>query len=294
MTQLGATVDEFGTRFVQTRVGDLGEGRFVWERRAGESRGHPLSGPSDAARAAVAAADAPGVRLVLPMAAGDMLRYALPGAFSAARLLRSADPAVADLVRAALAGTGAALRRLHAAAVPADVPRGPPAISRLSGWLAAPDGDLAPPARRRLGRGRWARAQDWCDGQPGPGGDVLLHGAPSLGLLVPSPQRAVAGLITGEDLARGRAELDLGWLLGELVELEHAARRGLGSAVPGDYAGFTAALLNGYGAEPAGAATRRVAALRVLTHAHDYAAYVGWHDDLLAYLDIVAELLDGG
>lgn len=53
------------------------------------------------------------------------------------------------------------------------------------------------------------------------------------------------------DLARGAGALDVGWLLGELVELEEAARRGLGSAPD-----------------------------------------AGWHDDLLAYLDLIAELLD--
>jgi aminoglycoside phosphotransferase (APT) family kinase protein len=290
---LGATVSEFGTRLVRTRVGDLGEGRFVWERRAGEGRGAPLAEPSPAARAAVRAADAPGVRFVLPEVADGTLLYAMPGPFSAARLMHGREPALDDLLRAALHGLGAALRRLHASPAPDELPDSPPGLARLTGWLETGRDDLATAARKRLGPERWARAREWCTAlREGPAAPVLIHGGASLGLLVPSPRSGVAGLVTGEDLARGAGALDVGWLLGELVELEEAARRGLGSAPDADYAGLRAALLEGYGVTEGDPSMRRVATLRVLTHAHDYATYVGWHDDLLAYLDLITELLD--
>lgn len=290
---LGTTVSEYGTGLVRTRVGDLGRGRFVWERRAGTGRGAPLKAPSPGARAAVETANGPGVRFVLPVVEGETLLYAMPGALSAARLVRGSDPELAELLRSALRETGAALGRLHAAPVLEELPDSPPGLARLSGWLKAGRDELAVTARERLGEGRSRRAEEWCaalgdtDGAP-----VLLHGAPSLGTLVPAPRLGVGALATGEDLARGSGALDVGWLLGELVELEEAARRGLGTAPDADYTGLTTALLDGYGVRQADAAMRRVATVRVLTHAHDYATYVGWHDDLLGYLDLVADLLD--
>lgn len=288
-------VAELGTGLVRTRILDLGGGRFVWERRAGEDRGAPLPVPADAARRAVDGAAAGGVRPVLPTADGDVRLYPVPGAFSAARLLHQPAPAVFALLVEALRGTGATLAALHACPAPAGLPRTPPALERLTAWLDGPPDPFASAARARLGPGRWERARAWCTAAAGTDGveePVLLHGAPGLGLLVPGLRPGVAGLVCGEDLAAGPRAWDVGWLLGELLELRLAAARGLGSAPRVDYDALVAAVRDGYGTPPANAAVDRVATLRILLHARDYGAHVGWHDDLLGYADVVAELLD--
>jgi hypothetical protein len=92
-------------------------------------------------------------------------------------------------------------------------------------------------------------------------------------------------------VAVGPPEYDVAWLLGELRELrllhftaeEQRAACGVAET----------ALLDGYGT--AGLdfpALRRLTAVRVATHAHDYAAYVGWTDQLVRYADAVALLVD--
>ncbi|WP_349345454.1 hypothetical protein [Streptomyces rapamycinicus] len=111
---------------------------------------------------------------------------------------------------------------------------------------------------------------------------------------MPGARARPGALLIGEELARGPAEYDVGWLLGELAEL-----RLLALARTGDDQSVSACeeaarhLLRGYGGDhldpvPLG----RVAALRVLTHAHDYAAYVAWTAELSDYLDVIAALLD--
>jgi hypothetical protein len=120
----------------------------------------------------------------------------------------------------------------------------------------------------------------------------LLHGAPSLGLIVPSVSPGNCALLSGEDLARGPAAFDLGWLLGELAEMRATNVRGIGG-LPDDRSGPLArALLDGYGPPGDSVTTGRAATVRVFTHAHDYAAFVGWHDHVTDYLDIIADLID--
>lgn len=295
----------YGTALVRTSVLGVGGGRFVWERRPGES-GAPLARPTpDLARLVTRAGRERGVRPSLPMApcpSDDrlpVLRYELPGAFSAARLLRMPDPQVPGLVTEALRGTGHLLAALHALgpATPTTPPSGPPGgVRRLTRWLSRGEGPGAAGRLhrafvRRLGEVRRRRAVEAGDWGGWSGRGVLLHGAPGLGVLVPAPYPGRGALLTGEELALGTPEFDLGWLLGELAELRAAARLGLGGAPAHDYAPLARALLDGYGpAHPAPLA--RAALLRILTHVHDYAAYVGWHDDLASYLDLLADLVD--
>lgn len=120
-----------------------------------------------------------------------------------------------------------------------------------------------------------------------------MHGAPSTASLVPARHHSGMGhLLIGEDLAVGPAEFDVGWPVGELVELrERAARRGDASAAE-RHGALIDAFLSGYPRRVAGAAVGRVAALRFLTHLHDFAAYVGWHDTLPADLTTVADVID--
>ncbi|MET9554730.1 hypothetical protein [Streptomyces sp. NPDC006645] len=246
--------------------------------------------------------------------------YRVPGAVSVARLLPSGDDTAYRLSVRALADLGRTLRQLH------DVPwtfqePAPPhhGVGRLLAWIsgAAPDGDgarLRALAHDRLGARLWTRLTDWAvaaQEPPGRGGAVLLHGAPSTGWLVPSPAGDHSVLLTGEEVTGGDPALDLGWVLGELHELRSAATRGLGAAgqaPPVDYPAAARALLAGYlrkedatntaanasgdAAEALPPGTARAATLRLAIHMRDFASFVGWHEDLRRYADLLAETLD--
>ncbi|MFC8826207.1 hypothetical protein ACFT9I_12745 [Streptomyces sp. NPDC057137] len=269
--------------------------------------------------------DASGARLALgewdAVSEEGGVVYRVPGAVSVARLLPSGDETAYRLSVRALADVGRTLRQLH------DVPWefGEPVpphhgVGRLLDWIsgaapdAAPDGDgarLRALAHDRLGPRLWTRLTDWAvaaQEPPGRGGAVLLHGAPSTGWLVPSPA-GDSVLLTGEEVTGGDPALDLGWILGELHELRSAARRGLGAAGQGpsvDYPAAARALLAGYlrtegspdDSNPAPAAaelppgTARAATLRLAIHMRDFASFVGWHEDLRRYADLLAETLD--
>ncbi|MFD3483437.1 hypothetical protein [Streptomyces sp. NPDC058665] len=260
---------------------------------------------------------------------GGGLVYRVPGAVSVARLLPSGDETGHRLSVRALADAGRTLRQLHD--VPWEFTEPPPphhGVRRLLDWIsgAPPEEEdsarLRALAHDRLGPQLWSRLTDWAEAArrpPGRGGAVLLHGAPSTGWLVPSPAGDHSVLLTGEEVTGGDPALDLGWTLGELHELRSAAIRGLGAAGQGppvDYPAAARALLAGYlrkeenagthlrtevgedteNAEDITAAlppgTARAATLRLAVHMRDFASFVGWHEDLRRYADLLAETLD--
>jgi hypothetical protein len=61
---------------------------------------------------------------------------------------------------------------------------------------------------------------------------------------------------------------------------------------PEMYEAARTALSEGYGPPDDPVAVGRSAVLRVFTHAHDFAAYMGWHPELLEYLARIAEMVD--
>jgi hypothetical protein len=97
-------------------------------------------------------------------------------------------------------------------------------------------------------------------------------------------------LLCGEEIASGRPEYDVGWLCGELLEWQ------LVCSSSGDAAASCTAarqaLLRSYGNGIDLDVIDLVMILRIATHAHDFAAYVGWIDPLSMYLDIIADLAD--
>lgn len=321
------TVREYGTRYLRITVRYHGDAGFSWLRTPGPAHTRPQRLPPVAVGAALRRVDTAvgdteegrrGARLALgewadgpapDRAARPGVRYRVPGAVSVARLLPSGDDTAFRLSVSALADAGRTLRRLHRE--PWEFPERPPhpGIRRLRAWIlgeeTGPDATrLRAHARTRLGPSRWARLTDWSEAanEPSGGGDaVLLHGAPSTGWLVPSPAGGHAALLTGEEVTGGDPALDLGWILGELHELRSAAARGLGAAGQGppvDYPAAARALLAGYtdGAGAAGApalppGTARAATLRLAVHMRDFASFVGWHEDLHHYCDLLAETL---
>jgi len=325
------TVREYGTRYLRITVRYHGNSAFSWLRAPGPAHTRPQRLPPTAVGAALRRVDTAlgtpignpsedrrGARLALgewavdpasrdetrPSARPGVL-YRVPGAVSVARLLPSGDDTAFRLSSSALADAGRTLRRLHRE--PWELPQRPPhqGVRRLLTWVS---GEENPPeatrlralARTRLGPSLWARLTDWAEAanEPPGGGAVLVHGAPSTGWLVPSPTGGHPALLTGEETTGGDPALDLGWLLGELHELRAAAARGLGSAGQGppvDYASAAHALLSGYtggdgtAAVPPG--TARAATLRLAVHMRDFASFVGWHEDLRHYCDLLAETL---
>ncbi|MFR0358363.1 hypothetical protein [Streptomyces sediminimaris] len=301
-------VDFFATGYQRTAVHRLPDGTFRWVRGAGADRPVPLAGPGPRARRLLAAPRSAGIRLALPEEIPGALRYTVHGAESAARLLWSElPPARRDRLTGALHGTGRLLRALHdtpgRGERPAEVAgrTGPPGPARLAAWMDTGAGPRAAARlhgllRARFGPRRWAVLRSWCAGlaEPAPG-DVLLHGAAGTGSVIVAEERsgpaADSALLTGEDLAPGPPAFDVGWLLGEFLELRMtAARKGATPRPP--LTELPAALLDGYGgADPVTAG--RAAVLRIATHAHDFAAYMGWHPELGLYADALPAYVDG-
>lgn len=293
-------VEEFATGFLRTAIHADGP-EYVWIRRPGADRPTPLAPPGAPVRAALTALRPTGLRLAFPDAVGDALHYRVPGRAPVAKLCVGRDPLLTpELVAGALSGTGAALRLLHAEVPASLAAAGPPGPARLAAWMHDGHGPRAAAAfhalaLRQLGTARWNRVRDWCRALATDlTGGVFLHGAPGLGSVIAGRAPDGGCLMAGEDVARGPADFDFGWLLGEFVEWRMTLlRRTPGLDVdPGDFHTALTALAQAYGAPADPVAAGRAAVLRVFTHAHDFAAYMGWHPELLEYAVKIAELID--
>jgi hypothetical protein len=240
----------------------------------------------------------PVVRWSVGSAAGPARLYHVRGAESlAGRLLRQGPDQDTALT---LRGLGQALRELHDTVVPSSATAGggPRGLRRLTDWLrghaptpgAAYAQSLLRPAlgEERLPLvGRLAERM----GQSEDAEVRLCHGAAALGSLIPAaPGSGVPGaadMLIGEDLCLAPWQFDLGWTLGELVELQWC-----GNGQNPAWKGTVEALFEGYGRD-LGDTWPQHAALRVLLHLHDYTAYVGWDRAIFEkYTGFVKFLLD--
>lgn len=283
-------VAEYGTGLAATRIHRAPDGGFLWWQGPGPQVRGPLTAPAAHLVPALPAESGAAV-LAVPERAGDGLLHRVAGSASAAAWLRDFRPQARALVAHSLAAAGRSLRALHAVPVPDEVPLGvPPGLARLRAW-ADGSGDLKRRALAVWGPERMERLLGWAAQAAGTTGGgprtrSLVHGWASVGALVPPLGRGGrVALLTGEDLAAGRPELDLGWLLGELVELAWAAP-------PHDSADLQRVLLEAYGPGPDPVLVGRSAVLRVVTHMQDFATYRGWDDELLGYIAFTAELID--
>ncbi|MFD7505243.1 hypothetical protein [Streptomyces sp. NPDC059850] len=291
---------EYGTRQLRTRITSREDGRFLW------SRERLVAGPvPDAAPAAPEV----GPYVLLGTRSGHTVDYLAPADQSLAHTVwpPGQGPVAPEPATAAMRAAGRALRDLAASrsAFPG-VSGAPPALSRLVHWLRE-GGDGEGSARlhalcaSRLGASRLDVLREWCRELTEPHRrPVLLHGEPSLGLIVPVPDGAGAGpgavLLTGETLSLGPWEFDPGWLIGELAEMADIGRR----HVPAErrtelppFDAMAAALLEARDDAPDLALLGRVATLRRLAHVVDFATYVGWNPGVGAYVEALADLVDG-
>ncbi|MFJ2700153.1 hypothetical protein ACIO5Z_28475 [Streptomyces rochei] len=309
-------VEEFATGLRTTRVRRTPDGRHEWWHGPGTGRHDPPAAPL----APAVPAHTAGARLVVPRPVEGGLAYLADGPYSAAAWLRDPRPAVRLLLAHALAGAGEALRDLHASAVP-DGAGVPPALARLRSFLdrgaeggvagphtprtassapaTAPHAPASAPhapavvrlrehAARVWGPARLERLRSWCAELTEPGGTVLVHGFASLGALIPPLRRGPVALLTGEDLGAARPELDLGWLLGDLAELDWAVP--VSAHLDGPE--LPRVLLDAYGSGADRDLTGRAAVVRIAAHTRDFAAYCGWSDELADYTAFIADLID--
>ncbi|MES5818204.1 hypothetical protein [Streptomyces sp. RG80] len=304
----------YGTAFHGTRIHRRGAS-YEWVRHPGPLRREPFTPVTPEVRAAVEALRTGAARLTLGTPDGPARRYPVSGLNPLGTLLLTGpDDETRVAMDRLLHATGRALHTLHTGVPDTDgAARGPAGVGRLAVWLRGGQGPQHAPrlfetVRERLGAERCERVLAWC-AETGPDHPdaVFLHGGVSLGALIPDPapdpdtgpptgaaRLGVTGtLLIGEDLARGPAEYDVGWLLGELAEFRLLPQ---GSPAPDAADRLLESgrrFLTGYGPSRLSlTAVGRVATLRILTHAHDFAAYVGWHDQLPVYADLVADLLD--
>ncbi|MGK5447326.1 hypothetical protein ACSNOE_07645 [Streptomyces radiopugnans] len=118
-----------------------------------------------------------------------------------------------------------------------------------------------------------------------------MHGAPSLGRLVPAERQGSAhALLTGEDTGLAPRQWDVGWVVAELREMRFFAARL--HRPPAYWHGLEQVFLRGYG-DAGDHVVGRAAALRVLLHLLDLSTLVTWDDEEIRHtVTLIGELVD--
>ncbi|MEV6312562.1 hypothetical protein AB0M10_28730 [Streptomyces sp. NPDC051840] len=305
MTVLGEEeqIATYGTGLQTTRLTGAPDGTVRWQHTRG--RDHPAPYPTTpagfVARAREASDDV--IHFATPVRAdGDSATWHATGRRSAARVLLADDDACRQL-SPLLGRLGSRLRILH---TPGPAPAHtsgyplPPGLARLRPWLERGGGTRAGAGfhyrmRTQLGPARMAKLRDFTDALIRPTDqDTVLHGWLTLGNVVP-PDTPDTGaptvVLSGVEVARARPEADLAWLVGEIEEFRRTAE--LSGAPKPQLLDLTATFLHHYGPGYDRAVVAAGAVVRIATHAHDFAHYVGWHASLHTYIPMLADLLDG-
>lgn len=275
------------TGYLRTVTMRRPDGRTVLRREPGHLRTPDIGIGLVAVAARVAEVRSPGVDWALPQAHGPAAHFEVPGEASWATLLLAGMPAAAlarmvDPLGPALAG----VHRLGAAAgnEPAglrrlarwlDTGRGPGSTDRLHAVLLD-----VPQLREMLVDGiRRLRAA----------APTLVLGAPGGNVLYPDPAGDRTTVLVTDELGDAPPEWDLGWLLGELLELANNPHV---VAEPQALDGHPVAetVLRGYVGPLDRSLLAQAALLRWAVHLHDYAAYVDWPDAAAARLERLAAL----
>lgn len=301
---------ETNTGLTRTRVVQAEEGGYLWRRSPGHSSRPSAPAPPALLELLPAPGHPCGTDFVVGRALQDpdgtpVVEYHVNGYRTLADRLLDGDPDLARMIRP-LGLLGAGLSVLHSGEVapcPCPLARCRCGMRDLSGaygprrlltWLStAPRAGsgtarLTDAALRHLGSDRLLRLRRWCESVLEPEGRPV-HGGVSLGSALPTEGDVRIELLSGENLTLGPPELDLGWLLGELLELTLPE----GEVEPGEaFPVLSNALLLAYERPLDPGLLHRAATLRVAVHAHDYAAYVGWHPRLEDHLALIAHRLD--
>ncbi|WP_122818057.1 hypothetical protein [Nocardioides pantholopis] len=269
------------SRVEASELGGAGEteGAVVVRREPGRLRADARGLPRDLVRQ-VAGLPVEGVRWSVPTFRGEAaLEFGVPGEASVATLLLAGMP-VPALARM-LGPLGAALRAVH------DLPDGgedraapPPGLRRLERWLDTGDGPGDAPRLHALAAGvdgllEALRAHvEAVRSAPA----VVCLGAPGTNTVYPAPDGDHVSVLITDELGAGPAAWDLGWILGELLELANDPIAVAHPQVLG-HNPLAQAVLAGYGPSLDASLVGRAAVLRWCVHLHDYAAYVAWAED---------------
>lgn len=263
---------DYGTRAWQQRlVLDGPQWRLM--RRTKESS------PEDTARREVALASldeielAPGTRLVRPKYTSDGAVYELDVCEVLMSQLWPQLRLVGLGLEATMTALGKALASIHSLTPPEAGTGGAvsPHLLRLRAHLDADPTSWAGQVVAQLKPTVLASLRRWLDEVST--GTVLCHGGFSLGSAFGDGVGKRLDLVTGDEFMLSRPELDLGWMLGELTEIEYLAgmRGGNGMA----YAGAGEWLLEGWtgatGQVPDRVMLDKVIALRNFLQACDVA-----------------------
>ncbi|MEU2856461.1 hypothetical protein [Streptomyces syringium] len=297
-------LEEFSTGYQATRVTALPNGHIHWQHNLKTDRegSYPPLDPDLTDR--FTAASDPHVRFAAPCTAQPTeYSWEIAGRHSLATVLLPDAPTPAKHLEV-FAHLGRQLRALHDQpastgrpdAYPA--PRGP---SRLMAWLDRGQGTRASAGfhhllRSRLGPSRWEKLRGFTHHllHPEPAEHTsVLHGWFSLGNLILADDPHISPrtfVLSGMDAAQGRPETDLAWLLGELAEYRKATeRQGIDWPVLDT---LQNTFLEHYGPGWNRDLVAAGSVVRIATHAHDFATYIGWGPQLHGYLPMLAELLD--
>jgi len=294
-------IEEFRTGLQATRITLLPSGNVHWQHTPGSERTSPYPPLPPGYPDLLRAASDTTVRFAVPVTASPgAYGWETEGRHSFAALLEPGAPDTGGRLHTVAGHLGRRLRALHETALPHDDYPPPQGLSRLKEWIETGGGPRAASGfhyrlRTQLGAARWEKLRDLTHHQltPGPGEpSTVLHGWFSLGSAVVSDRpgaTTAASVLSGPDAASGRPGTDLGCVVGELTEYRlAAARQGLDWPLLDT---LQAAFLTGYG--PCDRGTLAAGALlRIATHAHDFASYVGWGDQLHGYVPMLLDLLD--
>jgi hypothetical protein len=300
----GETVAQFTTGMARTTVTRTATG-FLWTRRPGKDvrtdpHHQPGPVPEDFTRRASAASSDHFTFAVPDTWNNGAYTWNAPGPRSAAQILLDGTPHDPD-ASARIAHTyGRHLRTFHGTDVTdgttCPAPRYP---TRLANWIHTAAGTRAAPAfhtilRDGLGTQRWSKLIAYAHEATSRSGHLtVVIGWATLGSLItvddPEPIPPVA-LLCGPEGALAAPEIDLGCVVGELHEIAASLTARTMPSQP--VIAWRDALLNGYGTPLDTARTARTAVVRIATHAHDFAAYVGFHTELHTYVGMLADLLD--
>ncbi|MFP3988999.1 flavoprotein [Streptomyces sp. E11-3] len=283
---------EFGTGLLRTSVHDLPTGGHRWHREPGPLAPTPFQpAGGEAYRLLRGIGELGDARLAMGTAEGPARRYDVRGDVSAAHLLLRQGPA-AELAKH-LHDLGRLLRAVHDLEPPAGPRTGPSrGLARLGDWLtgraASPRAACAQgQVRRSLGEARWAQVLAWHSQTVADPDTALAHGAAGLGSLIVDRDTGGIDLLVGEDVCGSPWYVDLGWVVGELVELQWQV-----GGDKGAWQSLTDALFEGYGRD-LGQRWKQIAALRILLHVHDIAAYLEDFDrGFDHYCDFLRFLID--
>lgn len=117
---------------------------------------------------------------------------------------------------------------------------------------------------------------------------TFAHGGLSLGGIIPLITGAYDCVLTGEDSGSASAGHDIGWLVGELIELRAAAGAAKDESSVGLMDEAIGDILRKHGQHSEG--IRRAAILRIALHAEDYAHHMGWSDVLIMRAHLVEQV----